>query len=427
MKRRLRRYLDTFQWPKIDRSRWAVTFAAPIDSFDQGGSSAYLSSSTVRMLEYRYATFLYFLAHERPELLCQSPAARITPQTVKEFIEFQPSTCRSVTRAMCAYHLWLAAQHMYPAKDWSWLLKISNRLKARAKPKPERHHLVTSETLYKLGIKLMDEAVASGKPLSTWGIRNAYRDGLIISLLAAIPVRRRTLAALQLKKHLVRSGSLWWLDIPAEDVKNKRPLEYPLSEELSHRLTVYLNEIRSALPGAAAHGYLWVTGRGRPVRGHVIYHVVCQRTRRALGFPVALHRFRRAAATFWSIRDPKNVRGSKDLLGHAKFDTTERYYVMSQSRQAGRAFARAVAKVRRTPQLDQSIRAKPMRRRSARKKSRSVNKRPLHKAGKCGSTYGSGLENPEMVNSIKEGGRRTVPPNTPDGDVPLELLALRGK
>ena len=361
MKRKQRRYLPFSQWPEIDKSRWNVTFASAIDSFDQGGSAAYLSASTVRMLEYRYATFLYYLVQERRELLSRSPPVRITAQTVKEFIEFQPATCRSVTRALCAYHLWLAAQHLYPAQDWSWLLRISNRLKAQAKPKPERYHLVTSETLYKLGIKLMDEAVASGKPLSTWRIRNAYRDGLIISLLATVPVRRRTLTALQLKKHLVRSGSRWWLDIPAEDVKNKRPLEYPLSEELSRRLTVYLNEIRSALPGAAAHGYLWVSGRGRPLRGQVIYHVVCQRTRRALGFPVALHRFRRAAATFWSVRDPKNVRGVKDLLGHAQFETTERYYVMSQSRQAGRAFARVVAKVRGTAQLDKTGRVKPTR------------------------------------------------------------------
>jgi integrase/recombinase XerD len=49
-----------------------------------------------------------------------------------------------------------------------------------------------------------------------------------------------------------------------------------------------------------------------------------------------------AAVTFWSIHDPRNVRGAKDLLGHASFATTEKHYIMAQSRMAGRALARIV-------------------------------------------------------------------------------------
>jgi integrase len=81
------------------------------------------------------------------------------------------------------------------------------------------------------------------------------------------------------------------------------------------------------------------------MRERGIYGAVRRRTRKALGFPINLHRFRRAAATFWSIRDPANVRGAKDLLGHASFATTEKYYLMSQSRIAGRAFARVINNV----------------------------------------------------------------------------------
>ena len=55
-----------------------------------------------------------------------------------------------------------------------------------------------------------------------------------------------------------------------------------------------------------------------------------------------LHRFRHAAASFWSIRDPVNVRGAKDLLGQASFGMTEKHYIMAQSRFAGRALAHAV-------------------------------------------------------------------------------------
>jgi hypothetical protein len=44
-----------------------------------------------------------------------------------------------------------------------------------------------------------------------------------------------------------------------------------------------------------------------------IYDRVVRRTREGLGFPVNLHQFRHAAATLWSIRDPVNVRGAKEI------------------------------------------------------------------------------------------------------------------
>jgi integrase len=78
-----------------------------------------------------------------------------------------------------------------------------------------------------------------------------------------------------------------------------------------------------------------------------IHNMVRRRTLEVLGFPVNLHRFRRAAATLWSSRDPANVRGAKDLLGHASFATTEKYYIMAQSRIAGHALARTIENFRK--------------------------------------------------------------------------------
>jgi integrase len=76
---------------------------------------------------------------------------------------------------------------------------------------------------------------------------------------------------------------------------------------------------------------------------NAIYGTVCKRTRKAFGFSVNPHRFRHAAGTLWSIEDPKNVRGVKDLFGHASYDKmTEPHYIMGQSRIAGRALARAI-------------------------------------------------------------------------------------
>jgi integrase len=208
---------------------------------------------------------------------------------------------------------------------------------------------VTSDRLYLLGIELMDRAVADAQAAERTRTTHAfqYRDGFIIALLALIPLRSRTLAALRIGKHLTKAGDLWALDIPASDSKSRRPLEYPISSEMSARIDVYLNEFRGHIPGADKHTSPWASNQGRPMCADAIYNAVRRRTKEALGFGVNLHRFRQAAASFWSAHDPVNVRGSRDLLGHASFGTTEKHYIMAQSRLAGRALAHAVDALRK--------------------------------------------------------------------------------
>jgi integrase len=98
-----------------------------------------------------------------------------------------------------------------------------------------------------------------------------------------------------------------------------------------------------AFPALNTHDGLWASNQRRPMSADAIYAAVRKRTKKAFGFGVNLHRFRHAAGSFWSVHDPVNVRGVKDLLGHASFDrTTEEHYIMGQSRLAGRALAQAI-------------------------------------------------------------------------------------
>jgi len=347
--KRVRLYLPYADWPKEDRTQWEAAFKLGSDPFDDGGSATHLAERTRQQLQYAYGKFLCFLAAHHPDLLARAPAERVNRTTIEGFVNWQPESCGGITIGIYLYHLWLALRYICPRDEWSWLLSISKRIAAQARPKPEKHHLVTSETLYALGIELIDRAITNGNAAKNMSMAHAldYRDGLIIALLALIPLRRRTLAALRIGRHLVQSGDLWALDIPAEDMKTKRPLEFPVSAELSWYIDLYLNEIRSRIPGAVAHDYFWVSSQGRPMGDRIIYNTVRRRTRKALGFPVNLHRFRRAAATLWSSRDPANARGAKDLLGHASFATTEKHYIMAQSRLAGRALARTIENFRK--------------------------------------------------------------------------------
>jgi hypothetical protein len=236
-----------------------------------------------------------------------------------------------------------------PGVDWSWLLTITKRIAATAPRKARKYHLVTSDRLYALGIELMDHAAADAGATERMSQVHAleYRDGLAIALLGLVPLRSRTLVALRIGKHLVKTGNLWALDIPAADTKNRRPLDYPISRDLSWRIDLYLERFRCAISGADRHTSLWASIQGRPMCANAIYDAVRNRTKKAFGFGINLHRFRHAAASFWSIRDPVNVRGAKDLLGQWSFGITERHYIMGQSRLAGRALAHAVDAARK--------------------------------------------------------------------------------
>jgi integrase len=266
-----------------------------------------------------------------------------------EYINWRRRSGEATSLAADLGHLRDALKLICPNNDWSWLLAITKRMAAAAPGKSGKYHLITSDRLYLLGIELMDSAIADAGAAQRTAKAHAfrYRDGLVIALLALIPLRSRTLTALRIGRHLIKTGDSWSLDIPAADTKTRRALDFPISREMSARIDLYLEQFRSRIPGANKHSGLWPSNQSRPMCANGIYLAVRKRTEKALGFGVNLHRFRHAAASFWSSQDPVNVRGVKDVLGQASFGTTQKHYIMAQSRLAGRALAHAIDAARK--------------------------------------------------------------------------------
>jgi integrase/recombinase XerD len=346
MPRKPRIYLD--RWPAEDQARWQAVFAEG-DRFEGSGPGSHLAEATRRNLWISYARFLAFISSNRPDLLELRPEARVDLLVVAQYVAWRRRSCGDGMVAVDLDCLRGALRLICPGVDWSWLLTLAKRFRAAAPAKPRKYHLVTSDRLYALGVELMDRAVADAEAAERISKAHAleYRDGLVIALLALIPLRSRTLVALRIGKHLMKTGDFWVLDIPAADTKTRRPLDYPISKELCTRIDLYLARFRRRIPGTDTHTGLWASNKRRPMSAIAIYNAVRRRTKKALGFEVNLHRFRHAAASLWSIRDPVNVRGAKDLLGQASFGITERHYIMAQSRLAGRALAYAVDAARK--------------------------------------------------------------------------------
>ena len=225
-------------WPEEDRKRWSDAIRSGADPFDECGPAAHLAESSRRALQGSYGRFLGFVSTERNCLLECKPDVRVDRETVAEYVTWRRRACGDTAIAIDLHHLRLALGYICPSMEWSWLLTTTKRLTTQAPRKHERRHQVTSEQLYALGIELTERAVTNSKEATHITKVDAfdYRDGLLIALLALIPLRRRTIAALRIGKHLVKSGPLWSLDIPAKDNKSKRPLEYEILPGMSERI-----------------------------------------------------------------------------------------------------------------------------------------------------------------------------------------------
>jgi integrase/recombinase XerD len=249
-------------WPAADQALWEAVFRASDDPFSGSERAFHFTGETRRALRSSYGLFLRFLSAKHPERLAPSPSTRIDRDIAMEHVDWRRPTCGAATIATGLDRLRLVITYMCPGADISWLLPIAKRLAAQAASKPAKLHLVTSDQLYALGVELMDDAAPSGSVHKGDACR--YRDGLIIALLAVAPLRRGTLAALRVGEHLLKSGDLWMLEIPAKDLKTRQSLDFLLSGPLSARIDRYLAEFRDAIPGATKHSGLWPSNKGRP-------------------------------------------------------------------------------------------------------------------------------------------------------------------
>jgi integrase len=338
-----KKHLRFDAWPDEDRALFLAAFQDD-DPFGEESRTAHMSAATRIGLRTAHARFLGFFASEDPKRLRLSLEARVNRESVRGFVAHLRQSCRDTTVASTLHKLRHFLKLVSPERDWTWLKVIAKRIAAQAMPRHDRSQGITSAMLFSLGLQLMAGAEHSARVAGRIRKEDAltFRDGLIIALLAAVPLRKRTLAALTINRHLVKIGNGWLLDIPAADTKTRRAMEFPIPDALSEPIALYLTTFRTEITGANKHQGLWPSAKGHPMHGGAIYAVVRHRTLEGLGFSINLHRFRGAAGNFWSISDPVNVRGAKDLLGHTDFRTTERHYLGARSRMAGRAFAQVL-------------------------------------------------------------------------------------
>jgi integrase len=344
-----RRGMPVAEWPPMDRDAWQAALTAG-DILDEGGIRARHAPETNRKLVKNYGRWLTWLCRRGLLDAPVSPAERITPERVKAFVADMAKINATGTILGRLQALYEMAKVLDGGRNWGWIRRIEARVRARHVPaRSKRDRMVSAADLLALGCKLMAEAPAQ----STGRLRAMqFRDGLIIALLAARPLRLKNLTGLALERSLVRRGEGWWIMIPPEETKTHEPIEVPWPEGLNIALATYLDTYRPILcrlrnrwtrPVGNA---MWVSTHGSPMGQAAVYEAIIERTAAAFGQSINPHLFRDCAATSIAIDDPAHVRIASQILGHRSTATTERYYNQAQAIDAARRYQRFLVALR---------------------------------------------------------------------------------
>ncbi len=323
-------------WPEQDRIAWQSRFAN-VDVFDYDNPASRWSRRSRVGIAVAYGRWLAYL-DKRGELdRHAAPGDRATPETVIGFAEHLETEVKPLTLRTYVKNLYNALWAMEPERDREWLVNIVSKIWRATKPARNTASVIPAKRLYSLGFELMERADRSSH-MHGIGRATLYRDGLMIALLAARPLRRSNLAGLRLGKHLTRAGGVWTLFIPAGETKGGRPIEAPFPTDLREPLERFLQTYRPKFPRSAEHNHLWPSIIGRPLGHNGVYEMIVKRTRAALDVSIYPNLFRVAAATTIATDDPAHFRDARKLLDHKFLSTTERFYNRAQTIDASRRY-----------------------------------------------------------------------------------------
>lgn len=343
------RIIPESDWPEPDRAAWRAALR-PGDPLDDPGPLADYGAEQISKSRAAYGRWLGFLAERRVDCRTTRGVDHFTKANVTDFVERLRDVLAPCSVRAYLTDLLTVALAISPDCAFDVLKGATRHIWRIAKPiTNKRDRLVASRDLYDLGFALMREAGAQSTSLKEAG---AFRDGLMIALLAARPVRRANLASIEIDRHLERRGDVYWLTFPAREVKTRRALEFPLPGALTAQIERYLTQYRPFLltrhgrwKGDAGNAF-WVSSDGSRLKASRIGERINKRTAERFGQPVNPHMFRDAAATSIAIEDPKHVGIILAILGHSTLRTSETYYNQATGIEAARRYQNVMAAFR---------------------------------------------------------------------------------
>lgn len=331
-----RRCMPLAEWPPQDRALRQKALEEDTDDDGDGALAGY-RGATIAFLDTGYGRWLQSLDQHGELDPLASPASRVTPARVARYVRElrRVNSTKTVMGRLSALYYMVLAQD--PGHDLKFLRRHISRVRRRHQPVRNKYaKIVDVAELYALGLRLMRTAPERSTP------RHAavqFRNGLLISVLAASPVRTRNALMLIIGESVVQEQGRWWIRFSRSEGKTPRAFEAFLPDELAPYIAEYLTSYRPMLLARRGKLYrppggneLWITDWGTALVS--IYGIVTETTRKELGRPVNPHLFRDCASTSIAIAVPKSVRIVMPVLGHGTLRTSEESYNQARSFEA---------------------------------------------------------------------------------------------
>jgi integrase len=340
-------------WPEIDRRLWAAA-CEPADFLDEEGPASSWAPSTLGKIEYDYGVWLGWLERTGQLDPAALPQRRVDRDRVRHFIALYAPGRAEGTVASVAHNIAAFVRCAAPPDGLDWLNTLAFRMRKRAKPARSKSPRMSSvRELLTLGLDLFSEG--AGMMADGDGLPGAVqmRDGLIILMLVARPIRRRNLCGMRLGETVFVTERQVRADFPPSQTKAGNRIAFSYPSWLRPLIDAYLTDARPILrknphsSGVEDGGWFWLTRKGTPL--DPVYattrfpRLIAARTGRA----TSLHLFRHCAATEIALRDPEHVGIVKDVLQHCSMKSGQAYYIQARMAAALDDWADVIAEIRK--------------------------------------------------------------------------------
>ena len=330
-------------WPESDRASWELN-CTPGDPFDDPHYGATLRADSLDKARKGYGRWLSFLVANGWLDPNQPAAQRVTRPRLRAYLRgLKAAGNADYTIIGRITELTMALKIIAPGEDVSWIRRPDGVTIYARLPKVTRPIVVPDAgVLFAWGLKMMESAEAAGGATTHLF---AYRDGLLIAILASRGRRLRSMTRLRVGRELLEGGRCYRVELKPEQVKTNRHDRFDLPECLTTYVRHYLEVVRPRLLAGRAEDALWINPRGGAMTAKAIQHRI--RKLSLLRFEVAFgpHRFRYAIATTAALRDPGHPGLAAGVLGGSA-EVIEQHYNRAGQSQAAQKHA-AMLKQRR--------------------------------------------------------------------------------
>ncbi len=330
------RALPIALWPSADKAAWKAA-CWPGVRLKRGGAASHMRPVTQQILTKRYGYFLDFLARSKRLDLGADAGAQVIRENVDRYVQELKQRVSSVTVYGSIQKLRRITQLIAPDRDVVWLMEIERDLFSQMRPKSKWDLVVLTEIIIEAGLTLLVEAEIA-KKLTKLTRARMVRNGLMQTLLAACPMRRKNFVALEIGRSIVKLDGTWWILLTAAETKEKRADERPIEDYIGKAIDKYLQVYRPILGrGRRATNALWLAETGEAMAESYVGELITETARLTLGIPINPHMFRTAAATTSAIHAGDMPHLGSAVLHHTHPAVTLENYNRASSISAGRA------------------------------------------------------------------------------------------